>query len=315
MRTLAKRSGFTLLELIVVLAIIAVLIGLILPAVQVARESAARTASLNNLRQIGLGLQNYASTHDGHVPGIHSLIAEPISDEGDQAILDTLVPYIDRQAIVPLPGTVTSDEAVLVSQYPFRKVFMSPGDPTLSLAKPDGGPTSYVANIRAFVGKPPLASGFPDGTSTTLAFCERYYHSWHPAQIPEFQAKNPSSGVWFCYYETAVGHHIRPSTGTLSWHIGGQRRATVADDAYLHDIVPVTDAGQPPRTFPSVQGMTFQVRPRPQDALSTLPQTPFRGGLPVAMFDGSARVIHTGIAPELFWGSFTPDKGEFLGDF
>ena len=74
------RGGFTLVELLVVIAIIGVLVGLLLPAVQSARESARKSQCQNNLKQQGLGLQNYVSAKGALPPSVHDNLAVKSGD-------------------------------------------------------------------------------------------------------------------------------------------------------------------------------------------------------------------------------------------
>lgn len=92
-------GGFSLIELLIVLAIIGVLLALLLPAVQAAREAARRTACLNNLRQIGIGLHQYHEATGSFPQGCIEKRTREEPDNRQLAWSIFLLPYVEQEAI------------------------------------------------------------------------------------------------------------------------------------------------------------------------------------------------------------------------
>jgi prepilin-type N-terminal cleavage/methylation domain-containing protein/prepilin-type processing-associated H-X9-DG protein len=99
------RNAFTLVELLVVLAIIGLLIALLLPAVQAARLAARRNQCASNMRQIGLGIAQYANSHQGHFPwnGHHDVyVNNQLTSDLTQSWMYSLMPFMENVDVIRL---------------------------------------------------------------------------------------------------------------------------------------------------------------------------------------------------------------------
>lgn len=303
------RHGLTMLELLACVAIFALLIGLLLPAVMKVREAALKMQSANNLRQIALACHHYASLHGDQLP------TDPPPGRPGLSYMTHLVGLADGG-----PQLGTSE----ATRHRVR-TYQSPADPTVGalpvgfvppagiFADEDPVPpmlASYAGNWRAFDPRisPRLSATFTDGTSNTILWAEHYAR----CNTTDFYWTDDINGFGFRHapYFARIDLVTRgsPPTTTQAHYYN---RPDIYHQPYTFQVRPCTvvhNDGIPDLRHPPGCGAQPACDP-------DLNQTPHRSGMLAALADGSVRTINPEVAPEVFWGAVTPAGGEIPGDF
>jgi len=307
-----RKRAFTLIELLVVIAIIAVLIGLLLPAVQKVREAAARMQCQNNLKQIGLAIHNYASANSSAMPfELYYRGADPTGVTW-YPFYFTLLPYIEQNNIYTRAngsgaGWGNGNASTVI------KTYICPSDPSpnAGLANVGGGNgwavTSYAPNYymwstsnnwdsvnQAAEDGPKYNIGnIPDGTSNTIALVERFgqcpYYSWTNAWCYPMSASywgwnsiGSDYGVW---NQNCTGN-ANPNNGYVCSNC----------QMYLPQIAP------PLRNFVGSVAPAHWAYPNTQHSTEQ-----------VLLMDGSVRGVSGAVSQSTWNYAIWPDDGYPLG--
>lgn len=144
-----KRWAFTLIELLVVIAIIAILIGLLLPAVQKVREAAARIKCQNNLKQLALAVHNYESAQGVYPPSMYAPVGSTFgTNNGSWSVHGRILEYIEQNNAGVRVNLEVAWDAQLATGVPQMRipVFLCPSEVNDRVRTNSSGPYVYPQN-------------------------------------------------------------------------------------------------------------------------------------------------------------------------
>lgn len=187
------RPGFTLIELLVVFSIIAVLASLIAPAIQSARRSARRMECLNNMRNVGIGIHNFATMTGGTLPALSTSMEIP--NAAGQGIMSvgwpiSILPFVDNAALlknIEKNAVIASGTATLASsENIWLPVFTCP-DSNDAYRRPGG--LSYVVNAGF------ISAEVWGAQETATFFHQPYLINWKADTIPAYRSTDGTTAT------------------------------------------------------------------------------------------------------------------------